>query len=83
MSTDRGLLIACVEVVELITEYLEGALDPTSNEQVTAHLALCEGCSRYLEQMRTTIRTLGHVPLETLSDEARSTLLAAFRDRRA
>jgi len=33
--------------------------------------------------MRTTIRTLGHVPLETLSDEARSTLLAAFRDRRA
>jgi anti-sigma factor RsiW len=81
VSTDPGLAVDCVDVVELITEYLEGALDPTTDERVTAHLALCEGCNRYLEQMRATIRTVGHVPLETLSDEARSTLLAAFRDR--
>jgi len=81
VSTDPGLLVACVEVVELITDYLEGALDPTTEERVTAHLALCEGCACYLEQMRATIRTVGHVPLETLSDEARSTLLSAFRNR--
>jgi anti-sigma factor RsiW len=83
VSTDPGLLVDCVDVVELVTDYLEGALDPTTSEQVAAHLALCEGCDRYLEQMRATIRALGHVPLETVSDEARSTLLAAFQDRPA
>ena len=46
------------------------------------HLALCEGCTRYLHQFRQTIRALGDLPVEQLPPEARDTLLAAFRDPR-
>jgi anti-sigma factor RsiW len=44
-----------------------------------AHIADCEYCETYLEQMRQTIRTLGRIPEESLSDDARETLLEAFR----
>jgi anti-sigma factor RsiW len=81
--TDRsrpGLTISCIDLVELVTEYLEGALDEPTSAEVEAHLALCPGCDTYLTQMRETIRTLGHVPVESLSDEAAAELLSAFRD---
>jgi anti-sigma factor RsiW len=70
--------VACRELVELITDYLEGALPPDEVAAVEAHLAACRGCASYLSQMRATIATLGHVPVETLSDEALDTLLEAF-----
>lgn len=73
--------IACNELVELLTDYLEGALPPADVKAVEAHLATCPACARYLAQMRATIEALGSVPLETLSDEACDTLLAAFRNR--
>ena len=79
MSTAPGLLVDCVEVVELVTDYLEGALEPTLRERFAAHLALCDGCATYLEQMRGTLRALGHVPLDSLSDDAQAHLVAAFR----
>jgi anti-sigma factor RsiW len=75
--------LACNELVELITEYLEGELPPSEVAAVEAHLAICEGCQRYLVQMRATLAALGSVPVETLSDGAISTLLAAFPDRPA
>lgn len=81
MTGERGLSISCSEVVELITDYLENRLEPERRLTVEAHLDLCEPCVIYLDQMRETIRTLGHVPLETLSPEAQSTLLEAFRHR--
>ena len=74
-----GLQVDCVEVVELVTDYLEGALDRATAEKVEAHLALCAPCQTYVDQMRTTINVLGHVPVETLSDEAKATLVTAFR----
>ena len=74
--------IACIEIVELLTDYLEGALPPDEVAAVDAHLQACAACRTYLAQMRSTIRALGSVPVETLSDEAYDTLLAAFRDRR-
>ena len=75
-----GLTIDCQEVVELVTEYLEGVLDTDMAAEVEAHLQLCDGCDIYIEQMRATIRSLGTVPVETLSETAQSELLRAFRD---
>lgn len=73
--------IACIELVELLTDYLEGALPPGEVAAVEAHLQACAGCRNYLAQMRATIEAVGTVPVETLSDEAYDTLLTAFRDR--
>jgi anti-sigma factor RsiW len=73
--------IACIELVELLTDYLEGALPPDEVAAVEAHLAVCAACRRYLDQMRATIAALGTVPVESLSDEACDTLLAEFRRR--
>jgi anti-sigma factor RsiW len=78
-----GLSIDCRGVVELVTEYLEGGLPPDLTAEVEAHLALCEGCQVYLEQMRRTIDELGRVPVETLPPDAQEELLAAFRTFRA
>jgi anti-sigma factor RsiW len=71
--------IACIELVELLTEYLEGAMPPDEVAAVEAHLAGCTACRRYLDQMRATIAALGSVPVETLSEQAYDTLLATFR----
>jgi predicted anti-sigma-YlaC factor YlaD len=75
-----GLTVDCQEIVELVTDYLEGALDSDMTAEVEAHLQLCDGCDIYIEQMRSTIRALGTVPVETLSETAQSKLLRAFRD---
>jgi anti-sigma factor RsiW len=75
--------IACNELVELVTEYLEGALSASEAAVIEAHLAICEGCQRYLDQTRATLAALGSVPVETLSDDAINTLLAAFPERGA
>ena len=72
--------LACDHVVEIVTDYLEGALDPETAAAVEYHLTLCPGCDDYLQQMRTTIQIMGRVPVETLSDTARRELLTAFRD---
>ena len=74
-----GTTITCQEVVELVTDYLEGELDHATREELEAHLALCPHCDRYLEQMRQTIDELGHVPVDTLSERAQADLMAAFR----
>ena len=70
----------CQQVVELVTDYLEGSLGWRDRRRVEKHLRACEACSRYLHQMRETLDLLGTVPLDTLSSEAQSTLLDAFRD---
>lgn len=70
----------CDEFVELVTAYLDGALDADTEQRFVEHLAACDGCDRYLDQIRQTIDELGHLPPESLSDEARDRLLSAFRD---
>ena len=70
----------CNDVVELVTDYLEGALDPHTAAKVARHLADCPGCNRYVEQIRFTVATLGRLPAATLSADAQQRLLAAFRD---
>jgi anti-sigma factor RsiW len=78
----EGLDLACRHVVELITDYLEGALDPATAAAVEQHLRDCPGCQEYLAQMRTTIAATGHVPAESLSERVKAELLATFRGRR-
>jgi len=75
--------IACIELVELLTDYLEGVLPDDEVAAIEAHLAVCPSCRVYLAQMRATIEALGTVPLETLSVQAQNTLLAAFRITRS
>ncbi|MEN3304794.1 MAG: hypothetical protein V7603_996 [Micromonosporaceae bacterium] len=70
----------CKEFVELVTAYLEGALDPATEQRFVKHLAGCDGCDKYLEQIRATIAELGHLPAQRLAPEARDRLLSAFRD---
>jgi anti-sigma factor RsiW len=77
-----GMTVHCQEIVELVTDYLEGVLDPSMTAEVEAHLELCDGCDIYVEQMRATIRALGKVPVATLSEAAQAELVRAFRDMR-
>lgn len=72
--------MACNEFVELVTEYLEGALSPEERARFEEHMANCDGCAIFLEQMHQTIRLLGWLPEESLSPTAREKLLQAFRD---
>jgi anti-sigma factor RsiW len=71
--------LSCQEVVELVTDWLEDALPAAERARFELHVAGCEGCSIYVEQMRETLRALGEFPEEQLSAPARDTLLAAFR----
>ena len=77
-----GMTVHCQEIVELVTDYLEGVLDPDMTAEVEAHLELCDGCHIYVEQMQATIRALGKVPVATLSEAAQAELVRAFRDMR-
>lgn len=75
--------MSCNELVEHVTDYLEGAMAPEERARVDEHLAVCDGCTTYLEQMRTTIRLTGMLTEEQVSPEARVALLEAFRDVRS
>ena len=72
--------MSCRELVELVTDYFEGALSPTDNARFGEHIAECFWCARYLEQMRVTIETVGHIDEGSISGEARDQLLHVFRD---
>lgn len=71
--------LTCRQMVELVTDYLEGRLAPVERARFDVHVALCEGCQAYMEQFQATIRALGRLPEESLSPGARDALLAAFR----
>jgi anti-sigma factor RsiW len=66
--------------VELVTDYLEGALSAHDRERFEAHLAVCEGCVTYLEQIGETVRLCGRLTEDHLSPAAREALLEAFKD---
>jgi anti-sigma factor RsiW len=72
--------LSCKELVELVTDYLEGTLDEATRARFEEHIAGCDGCTEYVAQMEETIRLVGHVEETQLSGPARSTLMAAFQD---
>ncbi len=71
--------LRCIEVVELVSDYLDGHLDAETRRRVEEHLVLCPPCRVYIEQVRETVRALGDLPAGALSDEAVSELEQAFR----
>jgi len=81
MTEDQTL--TCQELVELVTAYLEGGLSADDRARFEDHIAVCDGCTNYLEQMRTTIRVTGMLTPESLSEEASTELLSAFRSWKA
>jgi predicted anti-sigma-YlaC factor YlaD len=80
MSTPVTRGLACQEIVELVTDYLERAMDAQLQASLEAHLAGCPHCTHYLEQIAATIRVAGSISAEDLSPEFRAGLLEAFRD---
>jgi anti-sigma factor RsiW len=81
MRLDREL--ACNQMVELVTSYLEDALESVDRERFEEHLVFCDGCDRYLEQMRETVAATGRLDLGRLPAELEERLLEAFRGWRA
>jgi len=71
--------LSCQELVELVTDYLEGVLGDADRARFDEHLLICEGCRVYLAQIETTMRLTGQVRPEDLSAEAEQALLGAFR----
>ena len=74
--------IVCRELVELVTPYLEDALPSDERALVDAHLASCDGCASYVQQMRVTIRAIGHVSEDAITSKTREDVLAIFRSWR-
>lgn len=72
--------MTCKELVDLVTDYLEGTLTDDIRTRMDRHLSGCEGCTNYVEQMRQTIRLTGKVREENLTTQQRDDLLRLFRD---
>jgi anti-sigma factor RsiW len=72
----------CDELVELVTAYLDGSLDLEDRARFDLHLLECDGCENYLQQFRSTVATVGKIPIEDLDPTLRSRLVEAFRDWR-
>jgi predicted anti-sigma-YlaC factor YlaD len=75
--------MTCQELVELVTEYLEGAMEADSCARFEAHLARCRGCRAHLRQVRQTIRVAGRLTEDDLTPEIQRRLLDAFRTWRS
>ncbi len=74
--------LVCREFVELVTDYLEGALPQEERVRFEAHLAECDGCTGYLEDMRRLIGSLQQAPEPPPDPATRKALLRAFRELR-
>ena len=70
--------LSCQELVELVTDYLEGALDAADHRRFEEHIAACSGCTRYLAQLRETIRLTGGLTEADIAQDAEQALLEAF-----
>ena len=75
--------LTCAEFVELVTAYLDGALDRDTEGRFVDHATRCEGCERYLDQFRETIRLLGELTTETIEPDTCNRMLEVFRDWKA
>jgi len=71
--------LSCQELVELVTDYLEEALDVSTRIAFDRHIAGCPDCTRYLQQLQAVIRATGRLVPDDLSPEAESALVEAFR----
>jgi anti-sigma factor RsiW len=74
--------LVCREFVELVTDYLEGTLPSEERIRFEAHLADCDACPGYLEDMRRLVGSLHELPEPPPDPATREALLRAFRELR-
>ncbi len=74
--------IVCQQAVELVTDYLEGALSRSGRRRFEAHLAGCDHCTEYLAQIRMTIRLTGTVTPDDLTPRMQEEFIALYRQWR-
>ncbi|MGH8894625.1 MAG: anti-sigma factor family protein [Actinomycetes bacterium] len=74
--------VTCQEVVELVTDYVEGALPTDEVSLFEQHINFCDGCVVYLDQMRATVSAVGRLQERDVPPDTRDRLLTAFRDWR-
>ncbi|HUB75782.1 MAG TPA: anti-sigma factor [Solirubrobacteraceae bacterium] len=74
-----GADLECRQVVELVTDYLEGRLSRAERRRFEAHLSTCEHCAEYLDQMRVTVRLTGRLAAEDVPPEIRVELRELYR----
>jgi anti-sigma factor RsiW len=71
--------LECRQAVELVTDYLEGALSRRERRRLEAHLRACPNCSAYLEQIQAVIAMSGAIDPEDLNERASSDLIELYR----
>jgi len=71
--------VTCREFVEILTDYLEGALDAGERAEIERHIVICRGCSNYLEQVHSTIDLLGRIGADQPGEAPTGASLAIFR----
>jgi anti-sigma factor RsiW len=79
-TVEHSTAIVCRELVELVTDYIEGDLDAATHARVEQHLAACPHCTEYVREMRVTTRALREVRTAELAPGRRDELLAIFRE---
>ena len=75
--------VTCRELVEVLTDYLENALDPAERADIERHLVICRGCANYVEQMRSTVDLLGRIAADDPAEPQNERLLAMFHEWQA
>lgn len=71
--------LTCREVVELVTDYLDGALDTDQRRRFEDHLRGCDPCVEHLDQVRTTIAVAGRLDSEPVDPATADRLAALYR----
>ena len=72
--------MTCIEVVELMTEYLEGSLSAADRARFEQHMTGCDGCRAYLAQLRTARMLMGRSAIEPVPEPMKAELMNAFRN---
>jgi predicted anti-sigma-YlaC factor YlaD len=75
--------VTCRELVEVLTDYLENALEPAERADIERHLVICRGCANYVEQMHSTLHLLGRIAADDPPEAQSERLLAMFREWQA
>jgi anti-sigma factor RsiW len=81
-TSNKADEMACRELVELVSAYLDGSLGPEDRRRFDDHLEECRWCVTYLEQMRETVAALGELSVDSIPAEKRREIVDAFRDWR-
>lgn len=76
----RRRRLSCQHMVELVTEYLDGVMEPRRRARFEAHLAGCDGCTNYVEQFRTTVSVVGRLEVDDVPEPVMAELISAFRN---